>query len=336
MAGTTYDEAYCNSTTDLQAIVPNIETFDRKRQIDRLRFGTYATNVYKASNTGHVGRCFVNGVDLGAAQTSIGAVDANGEWIYDSATDALYICQTGVNLTSAGDVEVASDTWANVKLEAINRASERLRGYISKPILARPSGYLGSETLRKYEDIIILCTSVYACALLVAPYDPEMGRMLEQRVFRSQPSAEEEPGYADQIKSGHIRLWNEVTQATQQGLPRGVAANASSTGGIAEIRGRAATSFDLIKVIISTGGTFAYGTASPVKYSVYIGDSSGMKMSAIVSGAVITGQWQPLAHGLEVRWAAGVYTTNDEWEIEVRGDEAEAGTAARSVPIWRM
>jgi hypothetical protein len=316
--------------------MPDIESYDRKRIIDRLRFVTYATNVYKAANCGYVGRTFVNGVDLGAAQATIGAVDANGEWIYDSATDALYICNTGTNLTSAGDVQVASDTWANIKTEAINRASERLRGYVGKPILARPAGFRGSETLRTYEDIIILCASIYACALLVAPHDPALARMLEQRVFRSAPATDEEPGYADQIKSGHVRLWNENTAAFQQGIPRAVSVNTSTTGGIDELRGRALVDFDLIKVKITTAGTFSYGSASTVKYSVYIGDSTGLKTSLVVDAQTITGGWQPLAHGLDIRFATGVYTLNDEWEVEVRGDPVESGSRLGNISITRV
>jgi hypothetical protein len=331
----TYDESYCNTTTDLSAELPQVETFDRKRQIDRGRFVLLAENKYKASNTGFVGRVFRNGADLGAAQADEGAVSDEGEWYYDAAGDYLVVYSLS-NISTGQDILVAPDTWGNIKTEAVARASERIRGYINKAILPRAGAYGKSESGRVYEDNIIRATAIYACALLAYPHDQTLGRMLEQRVYRANPAGDEELGLADQIKRGETSLWNELTARFNGGVGRSVAVNASTTGGIAEIRGAASVSYDLIKVKVITGGTFADAIASTVTYSIWIGDSTGRKTSQVVTAAVITGDWQALAHGLDVRFATGVYTDDDEWEVEVRGGAPEAGTALGSANVWRM
>ena len=45
---------------------------------------------YVSHDSGLVTVLFVDGKDLGSAQASKSAVDANGEWFYDSAIDAVY------------------------------------------------------------------------------------------------------------------------------------------------------------------------------------------------------------------------------------------------------
>ena len=74
--------------------------------------------------------------------------------------------------------------------------------------------------------------------------------------------------------------------------------------------------YDLIKVIISTAGTFAAGTASGVKYTSYIGDTTGLKMQTSVSAEIINGTYQNIGRGLSAKFSAGVYSANDEWEVE--------------------
>ena len=82
---------------------------------------------------------------------------------------------------------------------------------------------------------------------------------------------------------------------------------------------------DLIKVIITLGGRI--GTA---KYSVYVKNAEKLKSEQVVTDQIINGDYQPLAGGLEIRFAgddmnpdsgssANASGTADEWEIEVFG-----------------
>ena len=84
----------------------------------------------------------------------------------------------------------------------------------------------------------------------------------------------------------------------------------------------------LIKISISGSTAGAIGTA---KYNVYVKDSSGLKTNQVVTEEVITGDYQTLAYGLQVRFAgttsSSVATATNEWEVEVRGYNEEIDTA---------
>ena len=96
-----------------------------------------------------------------------------------------------------------------------------------------------------------------------------------------------------------------------------------------DFRGRASgVDYDLVKLSISSSTAGAIGTA---KYNVYVKDSSGLKTNQVVTEEVITGDYQTLAHGLQVRFAGtadnSVATANNEWEVEVRGYNEEIDTS---------
>jgi hypothetical protein len=87
---------------------------------------------------------------------------------------------------------------------------------------------------------------------------------------------------------------------------------------IVDTRGGYTGIFDLIKVVVTTGGVI--GTA---KFDVYVGDSTGLKKNQIVTAELITGQYQSVGNGLQIRFSgkndSSVATADDEWEIEVLG-----------------
>ena len=95
------------------------------------------------------------------------------------------------------------------------------------------------------------------------------------------------------------------------------------------------TSFDRIKVIISTGGTFAAGSTSSVKYKSFIGDDSGLKVNQVQEAEVIDGSFQPVGHGVYVRFSTGVYTADDEWEVEVSGLDHTSGGGIETIQLKR-
>ena len=81
-------EAFCNITTDLMGVEPNIDNYDRKRLIQN--FQSHATNVYVAFNSGYVSQSYIDGKEMNM-QTSLGAVDSSDDAYFDSAADALYV-----------------------------------------------------------------------------------------------------------------------------------------------------------------------------------------------------------------------------------------------------
>ena len=95
-----------------------------------------------------------------------------------------------------------------------------------------------------------------------------------------------------------------------------------------DFRGRAGgVDYDLVKLKVITGGVI--GTAT---YSVWVKDSDGLKNHQVVTEEKITGDYQQLAYGLEVRFSGSTDTTeataNNEWEVEVVGRYEETDTSS--------
>ena len=78
----------------------------------------------------------------------------------------------------------------------------------------------------------------------------------------------------------------------------------------------------MLKVKIITGG--ALGTAT---YSVWVKDADSLKATQVVTARKISGDYQSLAGGLEIRFGGSTDGTlavaNNEWEIEVSGWQEE-------------
>lgn len=330
----TYREAFCNITTDLQAIEPNLESFDQKRRLagvsGTVTDGTPA-DVYSYHNTGHVDLLYRDGVDLGAAQASAAAVDGNvdGEWYYDAATDRLYLASTA-NPDTTHLVEAGRD-WVVLKTEAVNFASEMVRALAGKPILPLTGTGVQGEAARDYEAVIVDCTASLAVARIIRPYDFERAAQIASTVTNP-----DNTGWLDKIRRGDVSLHNESSPTQNAGDVVIENQHASSTGTILDLYGKATVHSDLVRVKIITGGTFGKGSSSAVTYSVWVGDTTGLANTQVVTAAVITGGYQELAHGLLLRFGPGLYTADDAWQIAVRGDLPETGTGWGSYQATRL
>jgi hypothetical protein len=246
---------------------------------------------------------YANGAELGAAESVVGDVDAEGEWFYDSTTDKVtYYSTTSPN---SKRMEAGAD-WATMETAAISKASELTKGIVAKSIVPKPSG--------TYDQVIVLGTASIAVALLVRPYDMELADSLERKYNNF---ADEYPlGLLQLVNSGKIALHNEEHPDLTQGRVIEQSLNAASTGGIMDTMGRA-TGNDTVKVIIDTGGTFSYGTASTITYSTWIKDSTGLMTQQYVSSETVNGDWQTMAYGIRLKFAVGIYTANDTFYVGV-------------------
>jgi len=110
--------------------------------------------------------------------------------------------------------------------------------------------------------------------------------------------------------------WQNTADASQ-----GIIREATTIQGAlhpVDTRGEYSGSWDLVKLDIDTAG--AIGTAT---YSVYVKDSNGLKNNRVVTNEKITGDFQALAGGLQIRFAGAADNSeahaDDEWEIEVTG-----------------
>lgn len=332
---TTY-EAFCNTTTDLTAVVPDIDGFDTKRRLAGWE-AIEVDKVYVCHDCGSVSRLYIDGEDMGDPEASFEAVTEEGEWFYDSTADAVYI-YTNAGSPDETSIAEAGRLYSDVKAEAVARATAFAKSYVGKPILPRSGTGQQDVSLRDYDDVVIRATALLACSFLVSTTDPAKGEELQKQAYSSgnPGSLTYVPGLLDMIRDGRFTLWNEVTQQANNGIIRVVALDASTTGTIGDVAGKPATTFDILKITVRTGGTFEFGSASTVTFDSYAKDTTGLKVSKIADAVTMNGSYQYIGQGMWVRFVPGVYVAGDEWELEIRGGEPESGTGRTTKPVTRF
>ena len=78
---------YCTHR-QLKDVFPQVDSFDNKRALYGWKEVT--TNKYAAHNSGLTTQLFVDGEDLGSAQSAHTDLNVEGEWFYNSAEDVCY------------------------------------------------------------------------------------------------------------------------------------------------------------------------------------------------------------------------------------------------------
>tara|TARA_R100001230_G_C5683434_1_gene191298 strand:- start:2054 stop:2575 length:522 start_codon:yes stop_codon:yes gene_type:complete len=147
---------------------------------------------------------------------------------------------------------------------------------------------------------------------------------------------EDAMGNIDALNKGSAALSWQTTGDSSKGVLRDVSYTSGKVRPV-DLRGRAyGVDYDLIKVTISSTTAGAIGTA---KYNVFIKDGNGLKNTQVVTEEVISGDFQALAYGLEIRFggenvtassgiSASVAVADDEWEVEVTGMHEEVDNSA--------
>ena len=322
-----YQEAFCNTTTDLQACVSDIDRYDRKRVLMSNFITTDTTNLYQLMNTGHVEQLYRDGIEMTAVTDS---PNADNEYNYSSATDSFqfFLSSSSVNALN-GSVFEAGEDWNTLKTRVTKEQADHIRSFLNRPIYKRGNSNYQGAADRPYDFIVIRCNALLACADLVRSQDPEKADELEERVLGDE-------GLLTKLKRRDYVMWNETSFRSESGVIREVSVNGSTTGYIEDIKlvGPPSTDYDEVRVVISTAGTFTPGTASTVKYDVYTKNDTGIRRHKSVDAEVMNGDYQALAYGALIRFQAGVYTLNDEWSVTFQSDEVQMGTV-RSGQIYR-
>ena len=323
-----YEAIYC-SQGDMQLIVPNIDEYDTKRVLSANWVASGTSNLYYLYNAGYTDQLFKDG----AEQTKVtDTPNANNEYAYESASDLLIFYMGGLSVSAMNStVFEGGRDFTDLITECRKRGSDMVRSFCSKPIYPRKGVGTQSSVGNDFPEIIVMSAAHLACYFLIAPYNKELADDLMNKVTN-----DENNGWLDKIRSGEINLYQEDALDAHKGILREVSINGSSTGSIVAIRGVPATEWDVIKILISTAGTFTAGSASGVKYSTYVGDSTGTKISLSSSAETIDGSYQNVGHGMQVRFSPGVYTLNDEWELEVSGVVDPSTIAVKSVANTRV
>tara|TARA_R100001086_G_scaffold249145_2_gene187954 strand:+ start:199 stop:1188 length:990 start_codon:yes stop_codon:yes gene_type:complete len=310
----TYESTYCNTTTDLQFVEPNISQYDGKRVLSSNFVSSGTTHLFYLYNSGDVsGQLYLDGQEMTSTTSQ---PSSNDEYRYTASTDLLELFQTGGSASTLNSsvVEASSD-WATLKLDAVKRASDFVRSYLPFPIYPNTGVGTQGSTERDFPEIIIRATAALACESLVRPYDNEKANLIKDQVINDQGS-----GYLDMLRTGQIHLYQSETEYKKRGIIRIVSQNANSTGGIVDVKGTPSYSWDKIKIIISSGGTITEGVANTtVKFSSFIGNQNGLKLERMANEEVIDCYWQLVGHSMYVRFSSGVYNLNDEYELEISG-----------------
>jgi hypothetical protein len=321
-------EAFCNITTDLQAIC-DVDSYDRKRVLPNNWVASGTSNLYYLHNAGYCSAIFMDG----AEQTYVSDTpNAMNEWTYQAASDRLdmYIGGSSVADMNSRNWEESQD-FATLKTAVVNESADLIRSYINRPIYRRKNADLQGASSRDYDFILVRINALLAAADLVRRFDEDKADEIYEKALS--PDGE---GLLDKLKRGEFALWHETTNRSEDGIVQVVSINGSTTGYPRDIKmhGPPSVDYDEVRLVISTGGTFAPGTSSPVKFDVYVKNDNGLRMEKVVDAETMNGSYQSMAYGAMVAWQPGVYVADDEFSVIFQSSDVAIGSI-KSGQIYR-
>ena len=296
-------------------IFPQMDEFDQKTPI--YGWTTTGTNNYQANDTGLITQLYFDGAE-GTAVTD--TPNANLEFNYTSSTDSVEVF---IDSSNPNDILVeAGEDFSTMVAQYISDAS---RYFDSRVDPALPKEQLKDKS-GNFDYMVIRTVGLIAACFLV--------KSKEHNSELAQSFMEEAEKNIQLLNEGKAALSWQNTADAAQGIVRDVNYTAGKIRPV-DTRGEYSGTWDLIKVSIGTGG--AIGTAT---YNVFIKDSDGLKNNQVVTDEKITGDYQPVAGGLQIRFAGAaddtVATASDEWEIEVFGRQEYVDTSdMKSVKLTR-
>ena len=301
---------YCTHA-ELKRVFPQLDEFDQKTAI--YGWVEVTTNKYAAHDSGIVTQLFVNGEDLGAAQSAHTDLNVEGEWFYNSAEDVCYYysASTPLDKLMEGGEEFTTMV-TQYRTDASRYLDSRLDPNLPREQLKDKSG--------NFDYMIIRTTALIAATFMIKTNNPtsEMATSFME---------EAEKNITDMNNGNAALSWQNTSDGS-----KGVIRDVTYTGTVRPVdtRGRYSGTYDLIKVKITTGG--AIGTA---KYSVWAKNCDKLGMNEgfqVVTDELINGDYQPLASGLEIRFQGTNFDStaavNDVWEVEVMGWSEEVDSSS--------
>lgn len=207
---------YCNTTSDLNDVYPNIGRFQHNRIFDK--FTLVSGTTFYVGSSGYVELVLDDGVQL-TEKTSIATVNASaGSFWYDTDNDLLYIQtvdQDDLTASSIPLIEGGVD-WDDFKTRMLNDAEEEIDSYLTRlfitPLLPR---LVKRHSSNDYEAPIRLSAAYLTCRNIIrrlSPNDP-ISRELGKYAINSNPTEGEEYGFIDKILKGEIYLQDQKSPA---------------------------------------------------------------------------------------------------------------------------
>ena len=325
----TYLENYC-TIEDIQLVAPFVFDYDRKRTINNWvrHSGSGSSQIWKAGSVGKFTLLYENDIEQ-TSVSSVSDVNADNKFYFDEDDDVVYFRPTGSNNPNYDVVVMTGRDNKTLFTEFISRSSDFVRSYINKPVYKIKGVGTGDSLGREYPEIIVRATALLSASLAIMPYDNERGTEIQDMAY----NPVEQTGILDLIRKGVVSL-NQDEDGRDK-IVKEISINNNTTGTIVDTFGYPQTSFDRIKVKIDTGGTLTPGSASTITFSSFVGDTSGLKINKSTDGEVIDGGFQAVGHGVYVRFSEGVYTADDEWEVEVSGLDHTSGGGINSIQLKR-
>ena len=198
---------YCTHR-QLKDVFPQVDSFDNKRALYGWKEVT--TNKYAAHNSGLTTQLFVDGEDLGAAQSAHTDLNVEGEWFYNSAEDITYY----YSATDPNDKLMESG-------EEFSTLITRITANASRYLDAKLDPNLPREQLKdkegNFDYIIVRTAALIAAVFLIRSHDPTSevaNALMEDEAIDSAEIV------AGSIDTAHIAD-NQVTLAKMAGLVRG-------------------------------------------------------------------------------------------------------------------
>ena len=325
----TFLEKYC-TIEDIQLVAPFVFDYDRKRTISNWvsHSGSGNATIYKAGSVGKFTQLYANDIEL-TSVSDVASIDADGKFFFDEDADLVYYRPTSTNNPNFDEAVTAGRDNKTLFDEFIARSSDFVRSYINKPIYKNKGVGTGDSLGRDFPEVIVRSTAFLAASMAIMPYDRERGEELQNIAYNQVESN----GLLDLIRRGVISL--DQDEDGRDKIVKEVSINGSSSGTIVDTFGHPTVSYDRIKVVIANGGTFAAGSTSTVTYNTFVGNDNGLKIDQVAISEVVDGSFQSIGHGIFVRFSTGVYTTNDEWEVEVSGLDHTSGGGMQSIQMKR-
>ena len=325
----TYLETYC-TIEDIQLVAPFVFDYDRKRTITNWvsHSGSGSSQIWKAGSVGKFSQLYENDIEQ-TSVSDVASIDADGKYYFDGDADVVYFRPTSSSNPNFDVTLTAGRDNKSLFNEFISRSSDFVRSYINKPIYKNKGVGTGDSLGRDFPEVIVRSTALLSASMAILPYDQEHGLRLQNQVY----DQENGTGLLDLIRKGIISL--DQDEDGRDKIVKEVSINGNTTGAIVDTFGYPTVSFDRIKVVIETGGTFAAGSVSTVTYKTFTGSDQGLKVNATQEAEVIDGSFQAIGHGVYVRFSTGVYTASDEWEVEVSGLDHTAGGGIETIQLKR-
>ena len=312
---------YC-VVADLQQYFSPIDNYDGKVTLPDFEFTDLTGDKFELGDAGSCIVMYKNGVDLGAAEASVGAVDASGKWYYDSALDKLTIQLGSGETPSDADIrlERAPLDWADAKTKAVqigtNKVDQNLDRRFPRPLPKIDDNATGDS----YDQAVIELNALYACLHLMQSTGAPESEWME---VKNRITNENENGILDLINKGEITLSFELTKS-DEGQLKEIAVNASTTGYPTDAVGTPSVTYDVYLITIGTGGTFTTGTDNTtITYS-----TTNLKGETSQGEQLIDGGFQAIGGGMSARFVSStdglVYTAGDKWSLTVQTEGVES------------